>query len=181
MDPSTRGVTDVAHTVTAAASASGTERAQKFLQEMKVGADAKAYGEYAQLAADPNVDVVYVATPHSHHYQNVMLCLEKGKHVLCEKSFTVNAAQTERLVQVAREKKLFLMEAVWTRCFPLSIRIREAIQAGEIGQVQRTFADLSLCKDVEKDFGTKHRMVNMDLAGGAMLDRTLASRAEPMG
>ena len=170
IDPNTRAVTDVAHTVTAAASASGVERAQKFLQEMKCPSSAKAYGDYHQLAADPNVDAIYVATPHSHHYQNVMLCLEHGKNVLCEKSFTVNAGQTEKLIQVARERKLFLMEAVWTRYFPLSIQIREKITNGEIGQVYRAFADLSLCKDVENDFGTKHRMVNMDLAGGALLD-----------
>ena len=137
---------------------------------MKVPSGAKAYGDYAALAKDPNVDAIYVATPHSHHYQNVMLCLENGKHVLCEKSFTVNAPQTERLVQIAREKKLFLMEAVWTRFFPLSIQIRKAIENGEIGQVLRTFADLSMAKNVEKDLGTKHRQVNMDLAGGAMLD-----------
>ena len=170
IDPTTRGVTEIGHHVAAAASSNGAERAQKFLKDMKCPSDAKAYGSYKELAADPEVDVIYVATPHSHHYQNVMLCLEHNKHVLCEKSFTVNAAQTEKLVQVAREKKLFLMEAVWTRYFPLSIQIREAIASGEIGQVQRTFADLSMAKNVEKDFGTKHRMVNMDLAGGALLD-----------
>ncbi|KAI4148313.1 MAG: hypothetical protein LQ340_005142 [Diploschistes diacapsis] len=170
IDPATRGVTDVAHTVVAAASSNGSSRASEFLQGMRCPSSAKAYGNYQDLAADSNVDAIYVATPHSHHYQNVMLCLEHGKHVLCEKAFTVNAAQTEKLVQVAREKKLFLMEAVWTRYFPLSIQIRKAIEAGEIGKVHRTFADLSLCKDVEKDFGTTHRMVNMDLAGGALLD-----------
>ena len=170
IDPSTRGVTDIAHAVTAAASSSSADRAQKLLQEMKCPSSAKAYGSYAELAADPNVDVIYVATPHSHHYQNVMLCLEHGKHVLCEKSFTVNAPQTEKLVQVAKEKGLFLMEAVWTRHFPLSMQIRSAIEKGEIGPVYRAFADLSLAKDVEGEFGTEHRMVNMDLAGGALLD-----------
>ena len=160
--------------MTAAASSSSADRAQKFLQEMKCPSSAKAYGSYAELAADPNVDVIYVATPHSHHYQNVMLCLEHDKHVLCEKSFTVNAPQTEKLVQVAKEKGLFLMEAVWTRHFPLSVQIRSAIEKGEIGPVYRAFADLSLAKDVEGEFGTKHRMVNMDLAGGALLDCKLA-------
>lgn len=99
-----------------------------------------------------------------------MLCLEAGKHVLCEKSFTVNAAQTERLVSVAREKGLFLMEAVWTRFFPMSVRIRDIIREGGLGAVYRTMADLSMGGDVEEKFGREHRVVNMDLAGGALLD-----------
>lgn len=120
--------------------------------------------------ADPNVDVIYVATPHSHHYQNVRLALEAGKNVLCEKAFTVNAAQTKILIEIARKKNLFLMEAVWTRYFPLSIQIRELIQKGEIGEVLRVVADTSFGDDVETKWGTTHRMVNPDLAGGALLD-----------
>jgi dihydrodiol dehydrogenase / D-xylose 1-dehydrogenase (NADP) len=77
---------------------------------MGAPSDAKAYGSYEELAKDPNVEIIYVATPHSHHYQNVRLCLEHGKHVLCEKAFTVNASQLKKLVEIAREKKLFLME-----------------------------------------------------------------------
>ncbi|KAJ5911066.1 D-xylose 1-dehydrogenase (NADP(+)) [Penicillium subrubescens] len=92
-----------------------------------------AYATYTDLVADPNVDVIYVATPHSHHFQNVMLALHAGKHVLCEKAFTVNAAQAKILVETAREKGLFLMEAVWTRFFPLSVQVRDIIQSGEIG------------------------------------------------
>lgn len=100
-----------------------------------------------------------------------MLCLQAGKHVLCEKAFTVNAPQLERLVEVARQKGLFLMEAVWTRFFPMSVRIRKLVQDGEIGNVLRTQADLSIGEaDVEGKFGVEHRMVNMDLAGGALLD-----------
>lgn len=114
--------------------------------------------------------MIYVATPHSHHYQNVMLCLEAGKNVLCEKAFTVNAAQTKILCETAGKKNLFLMEAVWTRYFPLSVQVRELIQKGEIGEVLRTVADTSFGDDVEEKWGTKHRMVNPDLAGGALLD-----------
>ncbi|KAI9807065.1 MAG: hypothetical protein M1825_005782 [Sarcosagium campestre] len=170
IDPHTRGVKDVKHTVTAAASSSSVERAQQFLSECKCPAEAKAYGSYEELVQDPNVDIIYVATPHSHHYQNAMLCLKAGKHVLCEKSFTVNAAQAKKLVEVAREKKLFLMEALWTRYFPLSIEIRGLIERGEIGPIHRVIADLSFGEDVEKKWGTTDRMVNMDLAGGALLD-----------
>lgn len=123
--------------------------------------------------ADPNVDIIYVATPHSHHFQNTMLALEAGKHVLCEKAFTVNAAQAKKLVDTAKAKGLFLMEAVWTRYFPLSTKIRELVKSGVIGKVHRVTSDLSLGQandDGSLKFPNEHRMVNMDLAGGALLD-----------
>ena len=111
-----------------------------------------------------------------------MLCLLNGKHVLCEKAFTVNAAQAKKLVQTAKEKKLFLMEAVWTRFFPLSVQIRKLIKDGELGAIHRVIADLSFGQDVENTWGAdgaKNRMVNMNLAGGAMLDRTHAPLMVP--
>jgi len=103
-DPTTRGVENIKHTVAAAASSSSASRAKDFLKEVNAPSDAKAYGSYEELVKDSNVEIVYVATPHSHHYQNVMLALEHGKHVLCEKAFTVNAAQLKKLVEVARKK-----------------------------------------------------------------------------
>lgn len=115
VNPETRGVKDIEHVVVAAASSSSVQRAQDFLKEVRAPESAKAYGSYKELVADPNVDIIYVATPHSHHYQNVRLCLEAGKNVLCEKAFTCNAPQLEKLIQIAKEKNLFLMEAVsWT-------------------------------------------------------------------
>lgn len=173
IDPSTRKVSDIKHTVVAAASSSSADRAKKFLEDCKCPSDAAAYGSYKELVGDKNVDIIYVATPHSHHYQNAMLCLEAGKNVLCEKSFTVNAAQAKKLVESAKAKKLFLMEAVWTRYFPLSKEIRKYIEDGKLGAVHRVIADSSFGEDVENTWGTEHRMVNMDLAGGALLDRTL--------
>ncbi|KAF2456840.1 hypothetical protein BDY21DRAFT_346219 [Lineolata rhizophorae] len=169
-DPNTRGVDDVAHEVVAAASSSSAERARNFLDEFKCPKSAKAYGSYKELVKDPNVDIIYVATPHSHHYQNTMLALEGDKHVLCEKAFTTNAAQAKILVDTAKKKDLFLMEAVWTRYFPISRELRAFAESGKIGTIHRVMADLSLCNDVESQFGTEHRMVNMNLAGGAMLD-----------
>jgi predicted dehydrogenase len=158
----------------AAASSSSVQRAEEFLKNIRAPASAKAYGSYAELVKNPDVDIIYVATPHSHHFQNTMLCLEAGKNVLCEKAFTVNAAQAKKLVQTAKAKNLFLMEAVWTRYFPLSIKIREMVKSGEIGTVHRVIADLSLGQDAGKDdlltFDDSHRMVNPDLAGGALLD-----------
>lgn len=157
----------------AVASSSSASRAQDFITKIDGPSTAKAYGSYAELVADPNVDCIYVATPHSHHFQNAMLALQAGKNVLCEKALTVNAEQTKKLIQVAKEKNLFFMEAVWTRYFPLSIKIREMIQDGEIGQVVRVVADLSFTSatgDGKLDFPNTNRMVNMDLAGGALLD-----------
>ncbi|EKG09748.1 Oxidoreductase [Macrophomina phaseolina MS6] len=170
-DPKTRGVTHIKHAIVAAASSSSADRAAKFLEEVGAPSSAKAYGSYEELVKDPNIDIIYVATPHSHHYQNAMLCLEAGKNVLCEKAFTVNAAQAKKLVQKAREKNLFLMEAVWTRYFPLSVYVRDIISSGKIGTVQRVSADNSHALDPEQSFADgKHRMVNPDLAGGALLD-----------
>lgn len=161
------------HVVAAAASSSSASRAQKFLEEVKAPSSAKAYGSYAELVADPDIDIIYVATPHSHHFQNAMLCLEAGKNVLCEKAFTVNAAQAKKLIETAKAKKLFLMEAVWTRYFPLSIKIREMVTSGVIGKVHRVTADLSFGnanEDGTLSFPNENRMVNPDLAGGALLD-----------
>lgn len=171
VDPTTRGVKSVKHTVVAAASSSSKSRAEDFLKETGSPSDAKAYGSYEEFVKDPNIDIVYVATPHSHHYQNARLCLEAGKHVLCEKAFTVNAAQARKLVEIAKAKNLFLMEAVWTRYFPLSIYVREQITSGRIGPVARVISDNSMALDPENNFADgKNRMVNPDLAGGALLD-----------
>ncbi|KAF2016686.1 NAD(P)-binding protein [Aaosphaeria arxii CBS 175.79] len=170
--PSTRSVTDIQHVLSAAASSTSVSRAQEFLTSVNAPASAKPHGSYAALAADPSVDIIYIATPHSHHYANARLCLEAGKSVLCEKPFTVNAAQAEVLVRIAREKGVFLMEAVWTRFFPIAREIRGFVAGGGLGEVKRVWADLSFWNDVEREFGEKgeHRMVNMDLAGGALLD-----------
>lgn len=172
LDPKTRGVEDVVHVVQAAASATSLDRAKQFL--IDVGAPSgTAYGSYVELVNDPNVDIIYIATPHSHHFPHCLLALNAGKPVVCEKPFTVNAEQTKILVKLARAKKLFLMEAVWTRFFPLSIEIRQLIKDGKIGDVKRVIADLSLCQAPETKYDDSHRMVNPDLAGGVLLDRKL--------
>ena len=148
VDPKTRNVNDVKHEVVAAASSRSAEQAKKFLQECGVPSPVAAYGSYAELVSDKNVDIVYVATPHSLHFQNVMLCLNAGKHVLCEKAFTVNADQAKILIAEAKKRNLFLMEALWTRYFPLSVEIRKLVQDGKIGKVHRVMADLSAGEDV---------------------------------
>nr|UMZ45329.1 hypothetical protein [Paramyrothecium sp.] len=172
-DPTSRDVHDVRHEIVAVSSSNSVQRAKDFITSTQCKESTKAYGSYADLVADPNIDIIYVATPHSHHFQNTMLALEAGQNVLCEKAFTVTAAQTRKLVETAKAKNLFLMEAVWTRYFPLSIKIRELITSGEIGTVYRTTADLSFnetADDGSLTFANSHRMVNPELAGGALLD-----------
>lgn len=143
------------------------------MKDVQAPAAAKPYGSYAELVKDPNVDIIYVATPHSHHFQNAMLALDAGKHVLCEKALTVNAAQAKKLVETAKAKNLFFMEAVWTRYFPMSIKIRDIVTSGGIGKVYRVSSDLSFSQSSDDgllNFPDSNRMVNMDLAGGALLD-----------
>ena len=134
----------MAHKISAVASLQGPARGASFLKSIDGPSDAATYGTYAELVADPNVDIVYVATPPSHHFQNAMLALEAGKNVLCEKALTVTQAQARKLVDKAKEKGVFFMEAVWTRFFPWSIKIRELVKAGEIGRVHRVIGMSSL-------------------------------------
>ncbi|GKT86686.1 NADP:D-xylose dehydrogenase (oxidoreductase) [Colletotrichum tofieldiae] len=173
-NPASRDVTDVAHRIAAVSSSRDAQKARDFVEKIDAPADTTVYGSYAELVRDPEVDIVYVATPHSHHFQNAMLALDAGKNVLCEKALTVTAEQTRVLVKTARAKKLFFMEAVWTRYFPLSIKVRELISSGAIGKVHRTTADLSFNNCTEGSdrlsFADSHRMVNPELAGGALLD-----------
>lgn len=124
----------------------------------------KAYGSYADLVADKKVDLIYVATPHSEHYENVKMCLEAGKPVLCEKAFTLNAAQAEELVRIAAEHKVFLAEAMWTRYMPMLTTIREVIGSGIIGEPKTLTANLGYV------ISSKERLTNLALGGGALLD-----------
>jgi predicted dehydrogenase len=129
----------------------------------------KAYGSYEDLVQDPDVDVVYISSPHSHHFQNCMLALEHGKPILCEKPLTVNSKQARVLYDEAKKRNLFLMEAVWTRFFPLSTAVRQCIQDGAIGEVLRVYVDNSTGVDVSK-LPPTHRYLDKGLAGGALLD-----------
>ena len=124
----------------------------------------KAYGSYEEMLEDPEVELVYVASPHSHHYQYAKMCLEHGKHVLVEKAFTVNAAQAEELIRLSEEKGLLLTEAIWTRYMPSRRMIDELVESGVIGEVTSLTANLGYVLDHVE------RMQNPELAGGALLD-----------
>lgn len=137
------------------------EKAKEFATEHNIPA---AYGSYEDMLDDPEVDLVYIATPHSHHFAHAMLALEHGKPVLVEKAFTANAKQAEILIETARSKGLFITEAIWTRYMPLSHKIREIMESGIIGDPRIITA--TLCYMMEH----KERIVRPDLCGGALLD-----------
>jgi predicted dehydrogenase len=124
------------------------------------------YDTYEALAADKAVDAIYVATPHRFHYDNVRVCLEARKPVLCEKSFTVNAAQAADLFSLSQEKHLFLMEALWTRFLPIYTIVREWLDAGQIGTVQHVYSTQGFV--AKRD--PADRLLNINLAGGTVLD-----------
>lgn len=125
-----------------------------------------AYGSYEQLAADPEIDVIYVSTPHPFHAEGATLALEGGKHVLVEKAFTVNEAEARRVADLAAEKGLLVMEAMWTRYLPHMVRIRELIADGVLGEVRTLIADHT--QKLPED--PNHRLNALELGGGALLD-----------
>lgn len=125
-----------------------------------------AYGGYEALAADPSVDAVYIATPHRFHFENAMMCLEAGKHVLCEKPLAVNQDQAVQLVEAARARDLFLMEALWTRFLPIYRLAKTWLDEDRIGEVRQVVSSFSILADRNPD----GRLLNLELAGGALLD-----------
>ncbi|MCA1307429.1 Gfo/Idh/MocA family oxidoreductase [Microbacterium esteraromaticum] len=126
----------------------------------------RAHGSYEALAADPEVDIIYVATPHPMHHADARLALEHGKHALVEKAFTVNRAEAEDLQALAAEKGLLVMEAMWTRYLPHMVRIREILAAGTLGEIRTVFADHTQKLPTDPE----HRLNALELGGGALLD-----------
>ncbi|MBK9709935.1 MAG: Gfo/Idh/MocA family oxidoreductase [Kouleothrix sp.] len=126
----------------------------------------RRHASYAALAHDPGVDVVYVATPHTLHRENTLLCLGSGKPVLCEKPFAINAAEAASMIAAARERGLFLMEAIWTRFLPHIVRLRELLAAGALGELRMLRADFSFRTEVDP----RSRLFDPALGGGALLD-----------
>ena len=124
----------------------------------------KAYGSYEELIEDPDVQLIYIATPHSFHHRHVRMCLEKSKPVLCEKAFMLNRAQAEDVIRLAREKNTFLAEAIWTRYEPSRKILEDIIASGEIGTP--SFLKASLSYPVAQ----KERLRKAELGGGALLD-----------
>ena len=137
------------------------EKAENFAE--KYGFEV-AYGSYEELAKDPKVDLVYIATPHSNHYEDMKLCIAHGKPVLCEKAFTMNAAQARDIAELAAKNGVYVTEAIWTRYMPSRKMINELLESGIIGTPYTLTANLSYVID------GKQRIIDPALAGGALLD-----------
>lgn len=144
-----------------AVAARDKKRAQTFADKFGF---TKAYGSYTEMLMDEGVDIVYIATPHSHHYEHIKMCIEHHKHVLCEKAFTANARQAEEVIRMAEERGLFLGEAMWTRFMPMRQTINDILASGIIGK------PTSLSANLGYPLEHKDRLVKLELAGGALLD-----------
>ncbi len=137
------------------------EKAEEFAARFSIE---RAYGSYEELAKDPDIQLIYIATPHSEHCSNAKLCLENGKHVLCEKAFAANYAQAKEMTDLAEEKNLMITEAMWVRYMPMAKTLKEVLNSGVIGEPMTLTANL--CYLVSD----KPRLVKPELAGGALLD-----------
>jgi predicted dehydrogenase len=147
----------------AAVGSRSVESAEAFGREFGTPA---CYGSYQELAEAPEVDIIYIATPHPMHAENAMMALNGGKAVLCEKPFTMNLREAERVVALARARKLFLMEAMWTRFMPALAEVRRIVASGEIGAVHQVHADFGFAATLDPE----HRVNKRELGGGALLD-----------
>lgn len=138
-------------------------RAKEFANKFKAK---KAYGDYEDLAKDPDIDVIYIAVPHTEHKRMAELCIKNKKAVLCEKPFTINSRDTEDLINMARDHKVFLMEAMWSKFLPANLRVKQWIKEGIIGKVLHIKASFSF----RTEFDPSSRLYNPALGGGALLD-----------
>ena len=139
------------------------EKAELFAKELEIE---RAYGSYKEILEDKDVKAVYIAVPHSHHYQVAKLCLEYGKAVICEKPMFLTVKEYEDIILLAKEKDLLLMEAMWTRFLPSTVTAHKWIEEGRIGQVKMIDANFGFCGNIEPE----GRLFNKDLAGGAIYD-----------
>ena len=139
------------------------EKADQFAERFHIK---KAYASYEELVKDPEIDVVYIGTPHTEHKTNSELCIRNGKDVLCEKPFTLNQQDTEYLIALAKEYNVFLMEAMWTKFMPVTKTVKQWLQEKAIGEVK--YFDITFGYDGGYD--VNGRLLNPELAGGALLD-----------
>lgn len=158
-----RGVQVIDDASLYAVASSRIERAKEFADQY---GGAKTYNSYEALVNDPDVDGVYIATPHRFHFENTMLCLNAGKPVLCEKPLTVNAAEARELFKTSKEKKVFLMEALWSRYLPIYPVIRKWLDEKAIGEISLLVGSFGFNAPKEAD----DRWQNPELAGGTLLD-----------
>ena len=125
-----------------------------------------SFNSYEELAKCPEIDIVYIATPHVFHFENTMMCLREGKSVLCEKPMSMNAKQSEEMIALAKSKNLFLMEALWTRFIPATKKVLELISNNQIGKIQSVKADFGFNANLK----SRNRLLDNKLGGGSLLD-----------
>ena len=146
-----------------AVSSRSADRASAFAKKYKIP---EWYDSWDAIAADPDLDIVYVATHHPFHFQNTRSCLEAGKAVICEKPITMNRQELDILVRIARENKVFLMEAIWSRFLPSTRKVLEVRKSGELGQLTSVDADFGF----RFEFDPEHRLFDPAKGGGSLLD-----------
>lgn len=139
------------------------ERARLFAEEHGYR---KYYGSYEELARDPDVDIIYIASPHSHHFVHTMLCLANGKAVLCEKAFALNLSEAEKMISMAKDQDVFLMEALWPPFQPMYIKAGEMLKSGDAGKIIHMNARFAF----QAPFSPSDRKFNLELGGGSLLD-----------
>jgi dihydrodiol dehydrogenase / D-xylose 1-dehydrogenase (NADP) len=158
------------HSIAAVASSTSVEAAQTFISRHCVTSKPTAYGSYEELAKDPNVDIVYIATPHGRHFEDVKLCLEAGKNVLCEKPFTINAKDAEELISLARSKNLFLLDGVWSRFMPVTCMVKKLLLQDRIcGNIKFMFAEFGKDKHLES-LSLNDKFLDPKLGAGSFLN-----------
>ena len=157
------GLKSVPDAEIAAVGSRAEDTAESFAESFSIG---HRHGSYESLANDPDVDVVYVATPHPFHMENTLLCLNAGKAVLCEKPFAINTSQAQKMIDTAKKKKLFLMEAMWTRFLSVITKVGQWLEDEVIGEVRMVRANFGF----RADWIPERRWLNPQLGGGALLD-----------
>jgi predicted dehydrogenase len=148
----------------AAVSSRELSRAQEFASHY--GSDVKCYGSYEAMLSSGEIDVVYIASPHGLHHEHTLLCLNAGIPVLCEKAFAINSKQVAEMIKTARDKKIFLMEALWTRFHPSIVKLQEILASGVIGDIIHLAADFGF----QAPYDAEARWFNPALTGGSLLD-----------
>lgn len=138
-------------------------RAEVFSRNNKIS---KHYGSYEELVKDKEIDIIYISTTNDLHKDNILLALNNGKHVLCEKPLTMDYEQSKEVIDLARKKNLFLMEAIWTRFLPIFVKLRELLREKIIGDVKMIRADFGFTNS----WGVERRLLNKSLGGGTLMD-----------
>ena len=146
-----------------AAASRNLKKAEEFATKFNIE---KAFGSYDEMVKDPNVDIVYIATPHSHHLKHTLLCLQHKKAVLCEKAFAINKKEVLQMIKASKDNQTFLMEAFWERFKPQFLKLTEIVNSKKLGELKFLKSDFMF----HSEYNPSSRLFNMDLGAGSLLD-----------